>query len=74
MELIGYDLYSSRGPVPQYEVSINFLTQKKLTRDNINKDDDDDSNVKYKETWKNISIKKLIKLTEIKDFDEFDFE
>lgn len=74
MELIGYDLYSSRGPVPQYEVSINFLTQKKLTRDNINKDEDDDYNVKYKETWETISIKKLIKLTEIKDFDELDLE
>jgi len=72
MELIGYDLYSSRGPVPQYEVSINFLTQKKLTRDNLNKDDDDDSNVKYKETWEKITIKKLIKLSEIKDFDELD--
>ena len=71
-ELIGYDSYSSRGPVPQYEESINFLTKKKLTRDNLNKDDDDDSDVKYKETWKKITVKKLIKLSEIKDFDELD--
>jgi hypothetical protein len=71
-ELIGYDEYSSRGPVPQYEESINFLTKKKLTRDNLNKDDDDDTNVKYKETWEKINIKKLIKLSEIKDFDELD--
>ena len=71
-ELIGYDSNSSRGPVPQYEESINFLTKKRLTRDNLNKDDNDDSEVKYKETWKKITIKKLIKLSEIKDFDELD--
>lgn len=71
MELIGYDSYSSRGPVPQYEVSINFLTKKKLTRDNIYKDDDGDNHkVHYKETWENISVKKLRKLSEITDFDE----
>lgn len=75
MELIGYDLYSSRGPVPQYEVSINFLTKKKLTRDNLNKDDDGDHyEENYQDTWENINIKKLIKLSEIKDFDELDFD
>jgi hypothetical protein len=71
-ELIGYDSYSSRGPVPQFQVSINFLTKKKLTMDNLNKDDEDDSNVNYKETWKKITATKLIKLSEIKDFDELD--
>jgi len=71
-ELIGYDSYSSRGPVPQSQVSINFLTKKKLTMDNLNKNDEDDSNVKYKDTWEKIISKKLIKLSEIKDFDELD--
>ena len=75
MELIGYDSYSSRGPVPQYEVSINFLTKKKLTKDNQNKDDSGDNyEEKYIETWEIIKIKNLIKLSEIKDFDELDFE
>jgi hypothetical protein len=75
MELIGYDLYSSRGPVPQYEVSINFSTKKKLTRDNLNKDDDGDNyEENFKDTWKNINIKKTIKLSEIEDFDELDFD
>jgi hypothetical protein len=71
-ELIGYDSYSSRGPVPQFQVSINFLTKKKLTMDNLNKDDEDDSNVNYRDSWKKITSKKLIKLSEIKDFDELD--
>jgi len=71
MEMIGYDSYSSRGPVPQSEVSINFLTKKKLTRDNLNKDDDGDNYVeKYQDTWENIKVEKLTKLSEIKDFDE----
>ncbi|WP_347218361.1 hypothetical protein [Chryseobacterium sp.] len=74
MELIGYDSYSSRGPVPQYEVSINFLTKKKLTKDNLNKEDDGDNyEVKYKDTWETIKVNKLIKLSEIKDFDELEF-
>lgn len=71
MEMIGYDSYSSRGPVPQSEVSINFLTKKKLTRDNLNKDDDGDNYVeKYQDTWENIKVEKLTKLSDIKDFDE----
>ncbi|MBP2615568.1 hypothetical protein [Chryseobacterium jejuense] len=74
MELIGYDSYSSRGPVPQYEVSINFLTKKKLTKDNLNKEDDGDNyEVKYKDSWEMIKVEKLIKLSEIKDFDELEF-
>lgn len=75
MELIGYDSYSSRGPVPQYEVSYNFLTKRKLTKDNQNKDDDGDNyEEKYIETWEKINLQKLIKLSEIKDFDELDLD
>jgi hypothetical protein len=73
MELIGYDSYSSNGPVPQYEVSINFLTKKKLTKDNLNKDDDGNNyEVKYKDTWETIKVNNLMKLSEIKDFDELE--
>jgi len=75
LELIGYDLYSSRGPVPLYEVSINFLTKKKVTRDNLNKDlEGDNYTVKYKETWKSIDIKKRLRLSEIEDFDGINFD
>lgn len=74
MELIGYDSYYSRGPVPQNEVSINFLTKKKLTRDNLNKNDDGDNyEVNYKETWEKIPETKLLKLSQIKDFDDLYF-
>lgn len=75
MELIGYDLYSCRGPVPQYEVSINFLTKKQVIKDNINKDlEGDNYEVKYQETWKKVKVKNLLRLTEIEDFDELNFE
>lgn len=73
MELIGYDSYQSRGPIPQSEESINFLTKKKLFRDNLNKDDDNDNYVeKYKDTWTTFTIDKLLKLSEIDDFDELE--
>lgn len=75
IELIGFDLHSSHGPVPQYEVSINFMTKKKLIRDNLNKDNlGDEYTEKYKETWKRINFKELIKLSEIEDFDALDFD
>jgi hypothetical protein len=74
MELIGYVVHSSRGPVPQYEVSINFSTKKKVIKDNLYKDFDgeDAYPVNYKETWTNFNIEKLVRLSEIKDFDELD--
>lgn len=73
-ELIGYDASYNRGPVPQYETSINFLTKKKLTRDNLNKDDDGDHYVEnFKDNWEKIDIINLIKLSEIQDFDELEF-
>ena len=71
--LIGYDATSSRGPVPQKITSINFLTGKKLVKDNINKDDDDDSNVVYTDRWETLKNAPLLKLTEIRDFDEMSF-
>lgn len=73
-ELIGYDASSNRGPVPQYETSINFLTKKKLTRDNLNKEDDGENYVEnFKDTWEQVKIKSLIRLSEIKDFDKLAF-
>jgi len=75
-ELIGYDLSVNRGPVTQYAISINFLTKKKLTKDNINKDKEnsDEEYVEdvFVENWEKVNIEKLLKLSEIKDFDKID--
>lgn len=75
MEMIGYDSYESRGPVPQSIVSINFLSKKKLIRDNENKNDDGDNYTeKFIDTWENIKVEKLLRLSEIKDFDKLQIE
>ena len=63
-ELIGYDetdlyAYSS--------ISINFLTKKQQTKVNANLDPDGEE----VETWQDIDVKNLVKLTDIRDFDEF---
>ena len=71
LELIGYDSSSNRGPITITETSINFLTRKKLIKKNINKNNNDGKE-KFKETWSNIEIENLIKLSEIKNFDELD--
>lgn len=73
-EMIGYDSDYNRGPVPQTITSINLLTKKKLTRDNLNKDDDGENYVEnFKDTWETIKVDRLLKLSEIKDFDELEF-
>ena len=67
-ELIGYD-EANGGAVIENDLSINFLSKKKLTRVNSNEDaqgGDED----FTETWQSIHIDQLIKLSEIKDFDE----
>ena len=70
-ELIGYDSSSNRGPVTNRETSINFLTKKKLTKENTNENAEGGDEI-FKENWNDIEIDNLIKLSEIKDFDELD--
>lgn len=72
-DLIGYDASNNFGPIVNEEVSINFLTKKKLIRENINADAEPNEEV-FKETWENIELKELIKLSEIEDFDELRVE
>lgn len=69
-ELIGYD-ESNGGVVIESETSINFLTKKKLEKVNVNKNDKGGDEV-FNQVWKSININKLIKLSEIVDFDEFE--
>ena len=70
-KLIGYDSSSNRGPVTNRETSINFLTKKKLIRENTNENAEGGDET-FKETWSDIEIENLIELSEIKDFDELD--
>lgn len=71
-ELIGYDSTSSHGPVINREKSINFSTKRMQERVNINESAESGEEV-FKETWKDIQSDKMIKLSEIKDFDELYF-
>lgn len=70
-ELIGYESSSNYGPVVNTETSINFLTKKKLIRQNTNEDAEGGDEI-FEETWEDIEITKLLKLSEIEDFDELD--
>ena len=71
MELIGYDASNSNGPVINEEISINFLTKKKQTKENI-KPDAEPGEEEFKESWANIKLKAPILLSAIKDFDELE--
>jgi hypothetical protein len=70
-ELIGYDASNSRGPVINSEISINYLTRKKIVKENTNENAESGEEV-FKETVTRINKSKLTKLSEIKDFDEFE--
>ena len=70
LELLGYDV-SNGGVVIESETSINFLTKMKQKKVNTNENAQGGDEV-FKETWKKISVNKIIKLSEIKDFDELD--
>ena len=68
-ELIGYESSENYGPVVNNKTSINFLTKKKLMSENINKNLEDEPEV-FKNTWVQIKIDSLIKLSEIQAFEE----
>ncbi|MEG0851853.1 MAG: hypothetical protein RSF34_07730 [Flavobacterium sp.] len=70
--LIGYDSSSNNGPVVNVETSINFLTRKKITNVNTNENADSGEEV-FEKTETKIARNKLIKLSEIKNFDELRF-
>jgi hypothetical protein len=69
-ELIGYDA-SEGGVVTDNETSINFLTKKKQEKVNTNENAQGGDEV-FKETWKEINVNSLLKLSEVKDFDDLD--
>lgn len=70
-KLIGYDLSSNFGPIIKKETSINFLTKKKLIRENTNEDSEGGDEV-FKETWYKIKIEHLLNLSDIEGFDDYE--
>ena len=72
-ELIGFDSSQNDGPIVNKEISLNFLTKKKLEVNNINEHTEDSGDEIFEETWSNIEVKDLIKLSEIEDFDDLFF-
>jgi hypothetical protein len=73
MELIGYDASDNRGPVINSETSINYLTKTKIINANTNENAESGEEI-FKKTISKITRTKLIRLSEIKDFDELDEE
>lgn len=69
-ELIGYDRSDNWGSVTQLKTSVNFLSKRKQLKVNTNNNATTDDEEIFKETWEEIEIKKLLNLSEIKDFDE----
>lgn len=71
-ELIGYDSSDNFGPIVNTETSINFLIKKKVIKTNTNEAAEASGQEVFKKTVQKIVVNKLFKLSEIKDFDEFD--
>jgi hypothetical protein len=70
-ELFGYDASNNFGPIVNNEISINFLTKRKLIKENINENAEGGDEV-FKEMWKVIDLNELIKLSDIENFDKLD--
>lgn len=70
-ELIGYDSSSSVGAVVSRETSINFSTKKKQIKKNTYTTGEFEDPV-FEETWEDVQLTELIKLSEVQDFNELD--
>lgn len=73
-KLIGYDQSENMGPVVHYFNSYNFLTGRKLTKENVNFYSENPQDEVFKETWEDLPKSELKKLVSITDFDELDFD
>lgn len=72
MIMVEYFNNYSRGPVIQEETIINFLSKTKIIDDNINKDTENDEDIKLVRSTSKININKLINLSQIEMFEELD--
>lgn len=73
MKLIGFDRSENMGPIVHHSSSYNFLSGKKLEKENINFYSDNPENEVFKETWSDLPKKQLISLSSIEDFDGLSF-
>lgn len=73
-KLIGYHSISNYGPITNKVTSINFLTKKKLIKENINENTEVSGDEVFKETEFDVEINNLIKLSEIKYFSELELD
>lgn len=71
-ELIGYDSSENNGPIINIETSINYLTKKKILKENTNENAEESGEEIFKETTTRINNTRLLKLSEIKDFDQLE--
>lgn len=73
LELIGYDAVYPSNITSNWanfdDISVNFLSQKKLTKEVI-KVNEENGEETFKETWEDIIVNRHIKLSEIKTFEE----
>ncbi len=69
--LAGYEASENRGPVVQRIVQLDFMTKKKLIRDNLNKDQEEGKEA-FVDSTQDIALGKALLLSEIKDFDALD--
>ena len=75
-ELIGYDSYDreDREQLIEKMTSINFLSKKMQKKTFITSYVEGEEGTEKKETWHNIEIQKLAKLSDINDFDKFNID
>lgn len=70
-EMIGYDQSDNSGPIINRELSIDFLKKRKREKVNTNENAESGEEI-FKGNWENIKVNRLIRLSEIEDFDELD--
>jgi len=73
-ELIGFDLNETSASLVNRAISINYLTKKKLIRENVNQNAKGNGDEIFEDTWEDIDIKELYRLSEITDFDELNVD
>ena len=69
LELIGYDNSENYGPIVSTIESYNFLSKRKLVKENTNVNAETEEDEVFEETWSDIEVNELIKLSTIDDFD-----